>query len=272
VDDRVWIRNGSWGNNSSLEQSYIHNYDLRVEWYPQPGEVLSVSYFHKQFIKPVEMVMRELSDGQNFELHNMNLDRSTANGFELNWRKGLEFISPALRDLYFTGNYTWMEANVKYNQQELFNPNITDSNPEFDRDRPLQGLSPYALNVGMAYEGKVIGAAVNYNRVGRKLVLAGEFEKYDQYENPRNVLDLQLSARFLRKQRLEVKVNASDLLSEDVIVYRNCGYDIKHDGNTEPDKGYTGRTALGMDYNEGDWVMSRFRKGVNLSISASYKF
>jgi hypothetical protein len=86
------------------------------------------------------------------------------------------------------------------------------------------------------------------------------------------VLDLQLSARFLRKQRLEVKVNASDLLSEDVIVYRNCGYDQKLGENTEPDKSYTGRTALGMDYNEGDWVMSRFRKGINLSISASYKF
>ncbi len=168
VDDRVWVINGS-----GIEQSRIHNYDVRLEWYPRSGEVVSVSYFHKKFIKPVEMVMRMLSDGQNFEMYNMNLDNSTAKGVEVNWRKGLGFISPVLRDLYFTGNYTWMEANVKYNRQKLLNPNIENSNPDFDRDRPLQGLSPYTLNLGLAYEGNIIGAAINYNRNGRKLVYAG---------------------------------------------------------------------------------------------------
>lgn len=38
------------------------------------------------------------------------------------------------------------------------------------------------------------------------------------------MLDLQLSAQFL-KERLEVKFNASDLLNQDIIVYRNCGND-----------------------------------------------
>ncbi|MBB4034797.1 outer membrane receptor protein involved in Fe transport [Dysgonomonas hofstadii] len=271
VDDRVWVINGS-----GIEQSRIHNYDVRVEWYPRPGEVLSVSYFHKKFIKPVEMVMRMLSDMQNFEMYNMNLDNSTAKGVELNWRKGLGFISPSLRDLYFTGNYTWMKANVKYNQEKLLNPNIKDSDPDFDRDRPLQGLSPYTLNLGLAYEGNIIGAAVNYNRNGRKLVYAGEETKYDQYENSRDVLDLQFSTRLMKDQRLELKFNISDIFNQDIIVYRNTRIVEYTAENPDPETGKSGTVYMDltgdMNYNKGDYVMSRIKKGINLSLSASYKF
>ncbi|MBD8387770.1 TonB-dependent receptor domain-containing protein [Dysgonomonas sp. BGC7] len=271
VDDRVWVINGS-----GIEQSRIHNYDVRVEWYPRPGEVLSVSYFHKKFIKPVEMVMRMLSDMQNFEMYNMNLDNSTAKGMEFNWRKGLGFISPSLRDLYFTGNYTWMKANVKYNQEKLLNPNIKDSDPDFDRDRPLQGLSPYTLNLGLAYEGNIIGAAINYNRNGRKLVYAGEETKYDQYENSRDVLDLQFSTRLMKDQRLELKFNISDIFNQDIIVYRNTRIVEYTAENPDPETGKSGTVYMDlagdMNYNKGDYVMSRIKKGINLSLSASYKF
>ncbi len=104
--------------------------------------------------------------------------------------------------------------------------------------------------------------------MGENWSMPGEYEKYDQYENPRNVLDLQISARLL-KQCMEIKFNISDLLNEDIIVYQNSGY---VNGTDEPDKSYIDRTGLGMDYNEGDWVMSRIKKGINLSLSASYKF
>jgi hypothetical protein len=101
-------------------------------------------------------------------------------------------------------------------------------------------------------------------------VYGGDYAKLDQYENPRNVLDLQFSARFL-KQRLEVKFNVSDILNEDMIIYRNCDYDPTNDQTVDPG-GYHDRTGLGMDYNEGDWVSSRTNKGVNYSFSVSYKF
>lgn len=272
VDDRVWII-----NMYNIEQSTIYNYDVRMEWYPRPGEVLSVSYFQKKFIKPVEMITRVLSDGQNFEMYNMNLDNSTANGFELNWRKGFGFVTPALQDLYFTGNYTWMKADVKYNQEKLLNPNVEDSNPDFNRERPLQGLSPYTLNLGIAYEGGMIGAAVNYNRNGRKLVYAGEESKYDQYENSRDVLDLQLSVRLMKDRRLELKFNISDIFNQYIIVYQNTRTVEYTAENPNPETGGTSGTFYldltdDMDYNDGDWVMSRINKGINLSISASYKF
>jgi len=266
VDDRVWV--AQWYR---IEQSYTHNYDLRLEWYPRPGEVLSLSYFQKKFIKPVEMILRIQTDQVNYDLIPMNLDESVGRGVEVNWRKSLGFIAPAARflnDLYFTGNYTWLKANVTYNYQKLLNPNIENHDPQFDRDRPLQGLSPYTLNLGLAYEGAVAGVAVNYNRNGRKLVLAGDYIYDDQFENPRDGLDIQLSARFLKEQRLELKLNASDILNQDIIVYRNRAVYRGEDEATF----VTDLTSKGMDYNDGDWVISRIRKGVNFSVSASYRF
>jgi hypothetical protein len=48
-----------------------------------------------------------------------------------------------------------------------------------------------------------------------------------------------------------------------MIVYRNAGSDVNG--------ALYDNTALGMDYNEGDDVVSRIGKGVNLSLSATYK-
>ena len=81
---------------------------------------------------------------------------------------------------------------------------------------------------------------------------------HDQYEAPRNALDIQLTGHFLN-DKLEVKFNASDILNEDIVVYRNCSY-----SNTD--------LTSDMNYNNGDWVMSRIKKGVNLSLSVGYKF
>ncbi len=220
VDDRVEIV-----NDGKLRQTNIDNYDIRAEWYPGAGEVVSVGFFYKKFIDPVEAVIRVKSDHQNFEQHTMNLDEATARGFEVNLRKNFAFIAPALQNLYLSGNFTWMKANVKYNREDLLNPWVEEHNPDFDRDRPLQGLSPYVVNAGLQWEGDRIGASVNYNRAGRRLLFAGESSKEDNYENPRDVLDLQLSYRFLRNRNLEVKLNASDILDQDIIIYRNTTSD-----------------------------------------------
>ena len=257
--------------NVGLKQSHSDNFDLRLEWYPQAGEVVSVSAFYKKFKDPIEMVTRETMD-LRYVLHPFNIDDASVKGIEINLRKSLAFIAPGsfLKDVYVSGNATFLSGDVTYNLERLQNAasGIDREVKTQDRSRPLQGLSPYTVNAGLAYQGKILGAALNYGRNGRKLLFAGDYEKYDQYEASRDVLDLQISARFL-KEKLEVKFNASDLLNQDVIVYRNCGYEPGVDPNN--DKGYADLTS-NMNYNSGDWVLSRIKKGINLSLSVGYKF
>lgn len=255
VDDRITVK-----NEKRIEQSYSNNYDVRLEWYPQAGEVVSVSAFYKKFKKPVELVTYALSQTEMMQF-SFNLDDASVKGIELNVRKSLGFIAPApfLQNLYVSANATFIKGDVTYNLDELMGSSEVQKDT---RKRPLQGLSPYTVNAGLTYQGKILGAALNYGRNGRKLVMAGEQAQFDQFEASRNVLDLQISARFL-KERLEIKFNASDLLNEDIIVYRNCKY--------VENKGYIDLTS-DMNYNTGDWVMSRINKGVNLSLSVGYKF
>jgi TonB-dependent receptor len=254
VDDRQYVR-----SEGALQQSYTRNVDLRFEWYPQAGEVVSISAFYKKFDKPVEMI-GDLVPGSitEVELYPVNLKDATVKGLELNLRKSFGFLAPGsfLKDVYLTANASIIKGNVKYNQQDYVLWPINTLN----RDRPLVGLAPYLVNLGLMYQGNVWGANFNYGRHGRKLLMSGREAGLDEYENPRDVLDLQISARFL-KEKLEVKFNASDLLGQPFIRYRNFGRNNKGD-----------LTDLGMDYNEGDWVLNKYKQGTSYSFSVGYKF
>lgn len=245
-----------------VKQSKITNWDLRFEWYPSLGEVVSLSLFHKKFKDPAEVYTWLRQDGHNYDEIHANLPEATAKGIELNVRKSLGFLLPGsfLRDLWFTGNFSIIDGTVKLNYDESI------QNSYKNRRRPLMGMSPYTVNAGLGYFGKKFSATVNYGRKGRSLLLSAENDAYDIYENPRNVLDLQLAAKFL-KNRLEVKFNASDLLHEDYILYRNCHGYIDTSGNWSDIVDWTDK---GMDYTPGDWVISRINKGVNLSLTVSY--
>ena len=278
VDDRMYVR-----NVTALKQSSTNNFDVRLEWYPAPGEVISLSGFYKKFKDPIEMVAMALASPQSFELFPFNLDDAVAKGLELNVRKSLGFIAPGsfMEDMWFSGNASLIKGDVSFDFGKLRTATTGNQDMERqDRTRPLQGLAPYTVNAGLSYQGNTFGAALNYGRSGRKLVLSGEYDKYDQFEAPRDILDLQISARLL-KERMEIKFNASDLLRQDNIVYRNCSFLQYHNvegsdpvADGDPEKGviYIDRTKIGMNYDKGDWVLNRTRKGVSLSLSVSYKF
>ena len=259
VEDRVTVK-----STGGLKQSYSDNFDVRIEWYPQVGEVVSLSAFYKKFKDPIEMVTyAQRSGNYTATFFPFNLDKANVKGLELNVRKSFGFATPALKDLYFNMNATLLKGDVTYNFDKLLATALGVPLQEEqkkglqDRKRPLQGLAPYTVNAGLTYQGKIFGASLNYGRNDKRLTYAGTEDDEDLYEAPRNVLDFQLTARLL-KERLEVKFNASDLLNEDILIYRNTDYR----GDPKLDD---------MNYNSGDWVMSRIKKGVNLSVSVSYR-
>src|SRR5690606_37685265 len=47
--------------NPDLVRTLVQNLDLRWEWYPQYGELLSVALFGKRFDRPIEQVFRGTS-------------------------------------------------------------------------------------------------------------------------------------------------------------------------------------------------------------------
>lgn len=246
--------------NDSLRNTMIQNYDFRAEWYPASGEVLSVAYFIKKFTDPIEQyVYRDTPT--TFAMQPRNLKSADGKGFEVNFRKNLGFIAPGstiLKDFWLSGNAMFMNMKVHYTNER-----------DSARTRPLQDLVPYTINASLSYEGDIFGGAINYGTTGRKLIRADEMEEGDQYEAPRHVLDLQLSARLLKK-RMEIKFNISDILAQPFIRYKNMGFKNRTEwGPQDQWEPYLDD----MGYNKGkDWLIEKARRGINYSLSVSYKF
>ena len=157
----------------ALQVTRVKNYDFRVEYYPSGNEILSASVFYKFFDKPVERFY--ILGSPNNLVEYWNLYSATAKGVEAEIRKSLSFIAPSskwLQNLYFSANATYLEGEIKY---------LVTKSPLTQKDtsyidngkRPIQGLSPYIVNMGLNYQTTEWGCNVSYNRIGRRIVNGG---------------------------------------------------------------------------------------------------
>ena len=77
--------------NPELVQTDISNYDVRWEYFPGGNQLLAASFFYKNFDRPIEQTMiSAVALLRTFS--NANAARNY--GFELEFRRGLNFMSP----------------------------------------------------------------------------------------------------------------------------------------------------------------------------------
>ncbi|MDQ3222035.1 MAG: TonB-dependent receptor, partial [Gemmatimonadota bacterium] len=187
--------------NPDLRRARIQNFDLRWEWYPKSGEVLSVALFAKRFNDPIERVFVN----QTGALANsfVNAEKADNYGIELELRKSLDFVTPVLAPLALFANTTLMQSKIT--------PGNTDISSLTSTDRPMVGQAEYVLNGGVTYAGTGgLSATALYNVVGPRIVEAGALPFPDAYEQARHVVDLSLQIPVLRGTSL--KADAKNLL------------------------------------------------------------
>ncbi len=166
--------------NPDLQRALIQNYDLRWEWYPRPGEVLSLAVFAKRFDDPIERVFVV----QTGALANsfVNAEKAENYGVELEVRKNLDFLSPSLVPFTIFANTTLMRSTITPGTAVLTNA-----------DRPMVGQAEYVVNGGVTFAsaGGVTGTAL-YNVVGPRILEAGAQPFPDTYEEARHIVDFSL--------------------------------------------------------------------------------
>jgi hypothetical protein len=170
--------------NENLVPAEIVSSDLRLDWFPRPGEMLSIGGFVKDLTNPIEQVfVAAASAAYSFQ----NAKDARIYGVEFDAQMGLERLSPALRDYGAQLNYSKIHSKVNVRQGEAgFEPtNLT---------RPLEGQAPYVLNAGLNWASPTTGveAGLFFNRFGPRLTAAGGLGIPDIYERPRNALDATL--------------------------------------------------------------------------------
>lgn len=226
--------------NPEINRGTIQNLDFRVEWFPAAGEIFSASIFKKDLRNPIEITTQTTTTTGKYIRFYKNVDAAEIRGLELEIRKSLYFgTGPEwLRNIIVFGNYARIHSKIKGKVEGW------DGRPDVDqnlKERPLMGQSPYLLNAGILINAfkNTFSFSAALNRAGRRIVVVGttaedrtDISSYpDIYENPRNQLDIQIGQKFF-KQRLEIRINASNLLNDDFIQYQDFDLNGKYSGNT----------------------------------------
>lgn len=211
--------NASVQGNPALSRTKITNVDVRYELYPNAGEVVTVGAFYKHFQNPIEAIFSPLGGGSyNFQ----NPPTANVFGAELELRKKLDFSS-ALKNFTVQANLAYINSKVKDDALQL--------------DRPLQGQSPYIINLALMYDLPKAGLTTTllFNQIGKRIAFVGNVDKVsgiyspDIYEASRPVLDYQITKKII-KNKAELRLNISDILNKRLYFYQN------NDGNTSLQK------------------------------------
>lgn len=232
--------------SDSLRTPSIHNYDLRFETYPNPGEMISFAVFYKRFIDPIEtlFVPGGGSGGiKTFTYGNAKMAESM--GLELEARKSLSgLLKSGLLD-----NFSLMfNASVIRSKVELGLKQLGQSN-----ERPLQGQSPYIVNAGIFYTNAKYNFQINalYNVIGERIFIIG-FDFYpDIYQMPRNIIDINFSKQFAK--RWECKIAFGDVLNQEVLLLQDANKNKQFE-------------------RESDQIIQRYKPGMTTSIGLGFKF
>ncbi|CAN5900772.1 TonB-dependent receptor [soil metagenome] len=198
-----YIRRRAIGGNPGLEETKIHNGDLRFETFLGDSEVLAASVFAKHFVKPIERTVEEAGDGQNISF--ANAASANSYGVELEARLSLGRLSSALSEFSIGGNLSVIGSQIKADTMT----------------RALQGQSPYVANLGLGYEATPTRTRVDllYNAFGRRIEEVGTGGAGNVYEEAFHRIDLAVSQPLPHDVRL--KLSGSNLLNQRVVRTQN---------------------------------------------------
>ena len=236
--------------NTELKNCYVDNLDLRYEWYPSRGELISLAVFYKHFDSPIEWTYT-VAGGTDLIYSYKNAKSANNYGVELDIRKNLGFIG--LKDFSWSFNGALIKSKVQFEKGAK------------EEDRPMQGQSPYLINTGIFYKNEPLkmDIALLYNRIGKRIIGVGRSEGSTgddsnarvphSYEMPRNTIDFSLAKKF--GNHLELKLNVRDLLAEK-IYYKQFADVTYSDGSKK----------------EVEEIARCYKPGRNIGLQAIYKF
>ncbi len=226
--------------NEDLKTPDIHNVDLRWEYYPSNGEMISAALFYKHFINPIEMffVPGGGSGGtKDFTFGNADFSRNL--GIELEARKTFNLgANSKAGNITVVANAAYIYSTVALGAQAVGQ----------EQNRPMMGQSPFIINLGVFYElpEKQLQLNVLYNVIGKRLFAVGTAINPDIYEMPRNVLDLTVSKGF--GKHWQIKGGIQDMLNSKMQLIQDSNSDAKITGVDEDI----------MSYREGVYITAGF--------------
>ncbi len=223
--------------NTDLVNSYSNNVEIKYEIFPNPNELFAIGAYGKQIIDPIEQVIQSLGGSSVYTYQN-SVDGIAA-GIEAEAKK-------RFKNLFIGANLAYIYTHV----------DIPEDNNGTNKERQLQGASPYLVNADLGYElnylsGKAKSSfSLIYNLFGERIYSVGAGGKGDIYEIPRHTLDFLIKNNI--NEKLDISLKAKNIL--------NAEYRYEQDYYGDNDE-IVGRRTV-----------ENYKEGVEFSISLGYKF
>ena len=214
--------------NQDLTDTVIDNFDLRYEYYPNPGELFSVSLFHKEMQDPIVTIVQNTSGSGTFRSW-QNSPSGFIQGVELEYRK--RFLD------YFT-----IATNATYIRSEIEGV-VDNAGRSLGSGTVFEGQPEYIFNARLSFDYPDWGlsADLNYNYVDDILTnVSADPRVSNIFQRGIHGLDLIVSKDW--GNGWKAKFSAKNLLDSKYEQYYE-GEDLVYDGYQ------TGRTfSIGLSY------------------------
>ena len=208
--------------NPELTMSSLKNYDLRIDYTPYDGGLVSVSFFYKEIKDPIEYVQKV----SNFVFTTPeNYPEGTLQGWEFEVRQNLGHFWEEANGLTVGGNLTLIDSEVTLPADEAddFNdPNILAPMPS----RDMTNAPEFLYNIFLTYDFDPTGTqfAIFYTVRGDTLVAgagtaSGRFVP-NLYETEYGTLNLSITQKL--GDYVKIKFQAKNLTNPEIQeVYRS---------------------------------------------------
>jgi TonB-dependent receptor len=237
--------------NPHLQMSSLKNYDLRLDYEPYQGGLVSASYFFKDIRNPIEYVQRAAT----FTFTEpVNFPEGQLSGFEIEIRQNMGHFWPQLDGLSIGANATLIDSQVT-----LPRADSNDVGRELNAigfpisRRDMVNAPEYLYNLYLRYEYEPTGTQLGlfYTVKGDTLVAGDGVARKTSYVPAvyaREYGTLNFSLSQMLGEHFKLKFSAKNLTDPQIQeVYRS-------------------------PYIDGDVVKTSYTKGIDLSVSLSASF
>lgn len=224
--------------NPDLKPSDNYNADLKWDFYLSGSELFSIGAFYKYIKNPISRI--EVASAGGFLSYENIADHAMVAGAEVEFRKDLFSRKTAeeIHKLTFgvNGAYTYTHAKV--------------SLATVSTGSQLEGAAPWIVNSDLSYQlqkGKYnLTSTLMFNYFSDRIYTIGTEGFQDIMEKGIPTLDFVLSAKM--GNRFSLSMKAANLL--------NASHQLTRKGNAD----------------NREVVLSKYKKGVDLSLGISYEF
>ncbi len=216
------------------------NFDIRMDWYPWEGSLVSASVFYKNITDPIELI--QIARGPDLYQY-ANYSDAKVQGVEFEMRQNLGNWWKPLGPFTLGFNFAHIESEVNLLEREKI---LRANYGETGATRPLYDQPTFVVNGDLTWENVDWQTRVTLSAgaVGQRLVAVGTFAP-DEYLEPAPNLDLFISQQLADHWNL--RFSAKNLLNPD--------YEVVQQWPTA-----------------GPLVRTRYTKGMEFGISLGYSY